>query len=302
VGGQTLPNETVTVTVGGKATATGQADSGGDFGTWWWAWDPEQPNIEPGDVITASTVGLTATVNPVGAISGTLDADADTISGAISAPWFSPLTLTVSCEVWEWGAPQIIITDVNADGGSYFCDFGAEGWDVQPGQDVAVRYYEPDGDTVINMFQAPWMRVNYGHDWVGGTYPAGHTFWITVTDDVGTPKGYAQLDSTPGGGWGGDGFETRDEDWLGARPDIQPYDLVYFRSDDGYYHVIEVGEIDGILREPLGGAHRDHDGAAAILNEKIIEEVDALCQIPAKVLIQERIERYARMGHFVEKP
>jgi len=29
------------------------------------------------------------------------------------------------------------------------------GWDLLPGQDVAVRYYEPDGDTVINVFQVP---------------------------------------------------------------------------------------------------------------------------------------------------
>jgi acetyl-CoA carboxylase carboxyl transferase subunit alpha len=64
--------------------------------------------------------------------------------------------------------------------------------------------------------------------------------------------------------------------------------------------LLELGVIDGILREPIGGAHRDHDGAAAILKEKIIEEVDSLLQIPPDVLVRERIDRYARMGHFAE--
>ncbi len=64
--------------------------------------------------------------------------------------------------------------------------------------------------------------------------------------------------------------------------------------------LLELGVIDGILREPVGGAHRDYDGAAAILKEKIIAELDSLSQIPPDVLVRERMERYARMGHFVE--
>jgi uncharacterized repeat protein (TIGR01451 family) len=240
---ETIPGSTVTVTVAGKGMVVGQAGMDGWFRTYDWPWDPERPDFEPGDVVTATAIGLEAAVNPIGSIGGMVDADADTVSGLISAPF---PTVTVQCEVWiEGGGPTIVITDVNGSGGSYLCDYGAVGWDILPGQSYAVRYFEPDGDTVINVFEPPWMRVNYGDNWVGATYPAGHTFWITVTDDVGTPKGYAQIDSVSGGGWGGDGFETREEDWLTGRPDIQPWDWVYARADDGYTHSIQVGDITG---------------------------------------------------------
>jgi uncharacterized repeat protein (TIGR01451 family) len=179
----TQPFATVSVTVadggGIKATVTGQADGSGEFRSEEWNWDPDHPDIAPGDAITASAAALTATVNPVGTIDGVLDADADTISGTIHAPWFAPLTLTVRCEVWEWPYPSIVITGVVADGGSFFCDFAAEGWDIQPGQDVAVRYVEPDDDTVVNVFQeqVPDLSINKwntpGHARPGGVVVYG---------------------------------------------------------------------------------------------------------------------------------
>jgi uncharacterized repeat protein (TIGR01451 family) len=93
----------------------------------------------------------------------------------------------------------------------------------------------------------PWMRVNYGHDWVGADYPAGHTFWITVTDSVGTVKATAEITSTPGGGWDGDGFQTEWDDWTPEQPDIEPGDWVYFQADDDYSNAILVGTIEGAV-------------------------------------------------------
>jgi uncharacterized repeat protein (TIGR01451 family) len=204
-------------------------------------WDPERPDIQAGDYVYGEMDnGYTSTVR-MGLITGTLDLEADTIAGKIYADWFTG-TLDGWCNVWEEGGPGDGF-QFDADGGSYFCDFGAMGWDLQAGQQVGIQYREPDGDTVINMFEAPWMRVNAGDDWVGGNYPAGRTFWITVTDSLGNPKGYAETVSDSSSGWGGHGFETRDEDWLGIRPDIQPYDRVYIRCDDGYTHDIQVGDI-----------------------------------------------------------
>ena len=111
---------------------------------------------------------------------------------------------------------------------------------------MALRYQEPDGDSVINVMRAPWMRVNYGHDWVGGSYPEGHTFWITQTQG-GVAKAYATVDSVINGGWGGAGFETRDEDWTPARPDLAAGDAIIFTSDDGYTNTVTAGEISGFL-------------------------------------------------------
>ncbi len=97
--------------------------------------------------------------------------------------------------------------------------------------------------------EGPWMYVNYGDNRVGGAYPVGHTFWITVTDSVGSPKGTAAVSTTVGGGGPGtgwdDGFATESEDWSPSPPDIEPTDWVHYRSDDGYTNAVRVGTISG---------------------------------------------------------
>ncbi len=242
------PDVPITITIPGKATVVGMTDGGGEFRSWEWGWDPQQPDIAPGDIVTATAAGVTTEINPIGVIEGEVEADDDTVSGVIHAPWLDPITLTVRCEIWvENGPPPIEVTGVPADGGSYFCDFGADGWDIQPGQQAAVIYREPDGDEVINVFEPPWMRVNYGHDWVGGNFPAGHDFWITITNDVGDFKAVAAVTSQPNNGWGGDGFQTEWYHWTPETPDIQPGDWALFRSDTGYANDVQVGEITGAV-------------------------------------------------------
>ena len=175
------------------------------------------------------------------------NADADTAAGTIHAPWFAPGTLTVRCEIWEEDGPEPIeIEGVAADGGAYECDFSGI-WDITAQSDVSVIYEEPDSDEVINILSAPSMRVNYGHDWVGGNYPVGHIN-ITITDSSGSIKASAQITSEFGGGWDSDGFETQgEEDWTPTHPNIEPGDRVRFLSDDGYDNTIEVGQINGEL-------------------------------------------------------
>jgi uncharacterized repeat protein (TIGR01451 family) len=242
------PNEPVTVTLESGYWITGTTDSGGGFRSYEWSWEPEDPIIEVGDVITAEAIGLQTTVDPVGQVNIEPDFDLDIVAGTIEAAWFSPLTLTVSCEIWDEGGISVSVDGIDPDGGSYTCDFAAEEWNLEPSQTIAVRYYEPDGDTVINVYESPRMRINYAHDWVGGDYELGHTFWITVTESDGvTIKGTAQVDTWLGGGWGTDGFETWDEHWTPNRPDIMAGDWVYFQADDGYYNPMQVGEISGTL-------------------------------------------------------
>ncbi len=64
--------------------------------------------------------------------------------------------------------------------------------------------------------------------------------------------------------------------------------------------LIELGVIDGIIKEPIGGAHRDVDGAAKILKKTIIEELKTLRTMGAEDLIKNRLEKYAKMGFFDE--
>lgn len=252
------PNMNVTITVEGKATQTGQTNENGELWGWEWPWDPFHPDIQPGDRVTATGGGLTAVIDPVGSITGRVEADADRISGQIFAP-FGSTPLNVECSIWvEDGPPSIQVGSVAADGGSYTCDFAAaSGFDIKPGMDVAVAYYEPDGDGVVSVFQSPWMSVNEAHNWVGGVYPAGHTFTIRVTDGAGVEKATAEVDTVTGGHWGLDGFQTAWENWTPEEPDIQAGDWVYYSSDDGYTNSIRVGAISGevdVAADQVSGA------------------------------------------------
>jgi hypothetical protein len=119
-------------------------------------WNPYRPDIQPGDLIRASMDnGYTSTVR-VGTIAGYLSARTDSVQGTIGAGWLSQ-RVYVYCDAWgaPGGAPwrEDLIWPNGAD--PYVCswDPGTE-WDVQPGQDVAVSYREPDGDRVYRVFLA----------------------------------------------------------------------------------------------------------------------------------------------------
>ncbi|PJB00127.1 MAG: acetyl-CoA carboxylase carboxyl transferase subunit alpha [Ignavibacteriales bacterium CG_4_9_14_3_um_filter_30_11] len=64
--------------------------------------------------------------------------------------------------------------------------------------------------------------------------------------------------------------------------------------------LIEQGIIDRIIPEPMGGAHNDHKAAAAILKKALKEELEILVKIKPSKLIEDRIEKFGKMGEFEE--
>jgi acetyl-CoA carboxylase carboxyl transferase subunit alpha len=54
--------------------------------------------------------------------------------------------------------------------------------------------------------------------------------------------------------------------------------------------------IDRIVKEPMGGAHRDHALASASLAKAIGEELDALSAFSSKELLQQRRSKFLAMG------
>ena len=58
--------------------------------------------------------------------------------------------------------------------------------------------------------------------------------------------------------------------------------------------------IDGIISEPLGGAHSDPEGASRLLGEAIIKVYNELKDVLPSELIDKRIEKFGRMGFFKE--
>ena len=64
--------------------------------------------------------------------------------------------------------------------------------------------------------------------------------------------------------------------------------------------LIGLGVIDEVIAEPVGGAHRDVDGAATILKERILTNLEELASYSSEALVKNRIEKYGKMGFFKE--
>jgi acetyl-CoA carboxylase carboxyl transferase subunit alpha len=58
--------------------------------------------------------------------------------------------------------------------------------------------------------------------------------------------------------------------------------------------------IDGIIPEPVGGAHRDWEAAAANLKGALREHLAALSHLGPDALIAERYEKFRRIGAYEE--
>jgi len=64
--------------------------------------------------------------------------------------------------------------------------------------------------------------------------------------------------------------------------------------------LLELGVIDEIVREPLGGAQRDPDSAAKILKERLLVHLKELSKLKPEALMRSRLEKYGKMGFFKE--
>ncbi len=64
--------------------------------------------------------------------------------------------------------------------------------------------------------------------------------------------------------------------------------------------LLEQKIIDRIIKEPLGGAHKDHQAAADTLKSVLLEELEKLVKIKPEKLIEERLEKFGSMGEYIE--
>jgi uncharacterized repeat protein (TIGR01451 family) len=222
---------------GGAVKATAHGTTG--LIPWWPAgqsgfstilngWQPSQPDIVPGDWVYG-TLGTGETrAARVGTVTGDLDIAQDRIGGMITAAWFTQ-TLDGQCAIWESNAPPAIDFAVDPNGGTYQCDFSPSGWDVQPGQQVAVSYFEPDRDEILQVFRHPVPDLAVSKQ--GVAYP------------------------TPGGNYVYRIFYQNNEDGgvSGVRiTDTLPTSMTYLSDTSGFPHTLdgprviwEVGDMPG---------------------------------------------------------
>jgi acetyl-CoA carboxylase carboxyl transferase subunit alpha len=62
----------------------------------------------------------------------------------------------------------------------------------------------------------------------------------------------------------------------------------------------ELGVVDEIVREPMGGAHRDHKRAASLLRRVIRRHLRELMAMSPEEIVAQRIDKYRKIGVYEE--
>lgn len=60
----------------------------------------------------------------------------------------------------------------------------------------------------------------------------------------------------------------------------------------------ELKVIDGVISEPLSGAHRDHEAAAVAVKKQILTSLKRLKKLTPEKLIEQRVNKYSSIGEF----
>ena len=67
-------------------------------------------------------------------------------------------------------------------------------------------------------------------------------------------------------------------------------------------HLLELGLVDEIVPEPLGGAHNDPAATAANLREVLLKHLEQLLALSGADRLKQRYEKFRAFGHYMEKP
>jgi acetyl-CoA carboxylase carboxyl transferase subunit alpha len=62
--------------------------------------------------------------------------------------------------------------------------------------------------------------------------------------------------------------------------------------------LLRLGLIDGIIPEPAGGAHEDHDEAARLLKAQLARSLAEMSVLSCNEAVQQRYEKFRKMGNF----
>lgn len=74
-------------------------------------------------------------------------------------------------------------------------------------------------------------------------------------------------------------------------------DVLRFTSQ----HLPQLGVVDDVIEEPLGGAHRDHHQMASRIKSYLSKTLEQLVKTDLDTLIAERYDKFRKMGSYLEK-
>lgn len=84
--------------------------------------------------------------------------------------------------------------------------------------------------------------------------------------------------------------------WKGAEHAEKAATALKFTSKN----LLEMGIVDEVIKEPLGGAHRDHHHMAGKMKSFLKKTLNELVELPIDQLLENRYERFRKIGVFEE--
>ena len=85
--------------------------------------------------------------------------------------------------------------------------------------------------------------------------------------------------------------------WKHSKHADQAAKALRFTSHD----LLELGVIDEVVPEPLGGAHRNHRAMGMTLKGSLVAALDSLSELSKEELVKRRYEKFRRIGVFEEQ-
>jgi acetyl-CoA carboxylase carboxyl transferase subunit alpha len=86
--------------------------------------------------------------------------------------------------------------------------------------------------------------------------------------------------------------------WKDRRHAPEAAEALKLTADD----LMRLGVVDEVVAEPEGGAHRDHDLAAAHLGAALRRNLTRLAALPMEELLNTRYDKFRKLGNFAEGP
>ena len=65
-------------------------------------------------------------------------------------------------------------------------------------------------------------------------------------------------------------------------------------------HLLKFGIIDGMIKEPMGGAHTDYETMASEMKSTILNALSELDGMSGEDLRNQRYDKFRKMGSFIE--